>query len=209
LNFKNSQNVIRRYCHNENVDSKFTAIKSGSGVFPSSEASTDKTLVLYLTFDEAIGKIVKDLSQYGHAGSMVGKPEWTDGKRGGALRFDGASNIEVPDHASLDLPGELTIAYWLKWDGVGSSWSPFVSKRGADSNYCSWVGNDKIFDYYTGGAVVSANTPIPLGGEWVFLAVTHDGKGKVSFYINGKFDSAKDVSPGHRIMNLSELGPTV
>ena len=32
-------------------------------------------------------------------------------------------------------------------------------------------------------------TPIPLDGEWIHLTVTHDGKDKVSFYIDGELDN--------------------
>jgi len=80
----------------------------------------------------------------------------------------------------------------ILWDGVGSSWSPFIAKRQAGgANYQSWVGSDRIFDYYNGIAVVPADTPISLGKEWVFLTTTHDGKNTVTFYIDGSFDSEK------------------
>ncbi|MBC8229771.1 LamG domain-containing protein [bacterium] len=86
----------------------------------------------------------------------------------------------------------------ILWDGVDSSWSPFIAKRQAGgANYQSWVGSDRIFDYYNGIAVVSADTPISLGNEWVFLTTTHDGKNTVSFYIDGSFDSEKSQPVGN------------
>lgn len=162
------------------------------------KSAEDSSLALYLPFDEGEGDKLEDISQNALQGSIAeGDPEWVDGKSGSALLFDGQSVIEVPHDASLDMKGELTIAYWLKWDGTVASWSPFVCKRaGTDSNYCTWVGNDNVFDYYTGTAVVSAGLPVELSGEWVFLTVTHDGEGAATFYIDGVLESTKDVPPG-------------
>ncbi len=44
---------------------------------------------------------------------------------------------------------------------------------------------------------MSADTPISLGNEWVFLTTTHDGKNTVSFYIDGSFDSEKSQPVGN------------
>jgi len=158
--------------------------------------AADNNLLLYLSFD-AEGKVVKDETGNTKGGTIFGGVEWVEGKSGKALLFDSKSHVEVPHDKNLDLPEAHTISYWIKWDGAGSSWSPFVAKRQAGgANYQSWVGSDKIFDYYNGVAVVSADTPITLGEEWVFLTTTHDGKNTVSFYIDGSFDSSKDEAIG-------------
>lgn len=153
------------------------------------KAVVDKSLVLYLSFD----KTLKDLSGKGNDGVFdQGNPKWEDGKFGEALLINQGDFVEIGHDSSLDLKGAHTISFWLKWDGVGSNWSPFIAKRQAGgANYQSWVGSDRIFDYYNGVAVVSADTPISLGEEWVFLTTTHDGKNTVSFYTDGSFDSEK------------------
>jgi len=158
------------------------------------KAIVDKSLVLYLPCDETL----KDLSGKGNHGvEGQGKPKWEDGKFAKALLIEQGGFVEIDHDSSLNLEGAHTISFWLKWDGVGSSWSPFIAKRQADgANYQSWVGSDRIFDYYNGIAVVSAATPISLGEEWVFLTTTHDGKNTVSFYINGSFDSSKTAEIG-------------
>jgi len=162
-------------------------------MFPLVGLSVEKSLVLYLSFDE----ILKDLSGNGNDGKFEGKLKWEDGKFGKAILIGGGSFVEVPHDRSLNLTGAHTISFWLRWDGVGSNWSPFIAKRSAGgANYQSWVGSDRIFDYYNGMAVVSAATPIPLGKEWVFLTTTHDGKNTISFYINGLFDSKQTGPPG-------------
>ena len=174
------------------------AISLASGSVFSAMAAQDRSLALYLPFDEGTGKKLADISLNALEGGIAeGDPEWVDGKFGSALLFDSQSVIEVPHDTSLDMKGELTIAYWLKWDGGVTSWSPFVCKRaGTNSNYCTWVGSDRVFDFYTGTVVVSAGAPIALGKEWIFLSVTHNGNGKATFYIDGELDSTKDVPAG-------------
>ena len=158
------------------------------------EAIADESLVLYFDFDAGKGDVVKDLSQYKNDGKIDGDLKWVEGKLDNALLFEATGMIEVPHDRSLDLVDAHTISYWLKWDGGTTSWSPFVAKRAAEgANYQSWVGSDRIFDYYSGVAVISADTPIPLGEEWLFLTTTHDGKDEVSFYIDGSLDSTKKL----------------
>jgi len=159
------------------------------------EAIEDKSLVLYFSFNEGNGDVVKDLSQYKNDGTIEGNPQWVDGKFGKALVFDGSTKVEVPHDDSLNLTDAHTISFWLKWDGSGSSWSPFISKTsGAEAdNYHTWVGSDQIWDYANTNARVSADTPISLD-EWIFLAVTHDGTNTVSFYINGSLDNTAELS---------------
>lgn len=161
-------------------------------VLPLVGLSAEKSLVLYLPFEGTLD----DLSDTGLKGKLNGKGEYVDGKSGKALLLSGGV-AEIPHHKLLNLTKAHTITFWLKWDGAGASWCPFIAKRtAAGANFQSWVGSDKIFDYYNGAAVVSATTPVPLGKDWIYLTTTHDGKDTVSFYINGDFDSEKNGPPG-------------
>ena len=153
----------------------------------------EESLVLYLSFD----KTLEDSSTYKNNGEFKGgTPKWVDGQSGKALDFDGSSWLEIPDSDSLDLPGALTISLWLKWDGAGSNWSPFIAKRISAQivNYNTWVGSDKWWDYANSVGKPHTDTPIPLDDEWIFLAVTHDGNITVSFYIDGSLDSSKTLA---------------
>ena len=161
-------------------------------VLPLVGVSAEKSLVLYLSFDGNLN----DLSDTGLKGKLNGKGEYVDGKFGKALLLSGGV-AEIPHHKLLSLTSAHTISFWLKWDGAGASWCPFIAKRtAAGANFQSWVGSDKIFDYYNGAAVVSATTPVPLGKDWIHLTTTHDGKDKVSFYVNGALNSEKKAPPG-------------
>ena len=155
--------------------------------------SAEKSLVLYLPFDGTLN----DLSDTGLKGKLKGKADFIDGKSGKALLFDGKSSVEIPHDKALNLTKAHAISFWLKWDGGGASWCPFIAKRSAGgANYQSWVGSDRIFDYYNGAAVVSATTPLPLGKDWIFLTTTHDGKDTVSFYVNDALNSKQNAPAG-------------
>ena len=160
--------------------------------FCSSAKAVDKSLVLYYSFDEEDSKGVKDLSQYGNDAIIDGKVEYVDGKMGSAMEFAASGHIEAEHDDSLSLTDAHTIAYWLKWDGSGAGWSPFISKTisAQDDSYHTWVGADKVWDYENqpNGQAHGA-TQIPLDGKWIHLTVTHDGEDKVSFYIDGELDN--------------------
>ena len=169
----------------------------------SATEAADDSLVLFLPLDEGDGVEVKDLSSYENHGTLeetVGgpAPDWVEGNRGHALNFDGGI-IFVPHDASLNLTGAHTISFWLKYNQE-AGWSPIIAKRPVGfpdpDNYSTWVGKDQIWDYRSDNGKVNAETPIELG-EWVFLALTHDGQNTVTFYINGVEDAVEDAgAPG-------------
>jgi hypothetical protein len=81
--------------------------------FTSSQAQelTDD-LVLALSFEEGAGDKVKDMSEQGNDGKIVGNPNWIDGKLGGALYFDGETYVVAP-HIPFN-EGSYTIQLWVK-----------------------------------------------------------------------------------------------
>ena len=76
----------------------------------------DKSLVLYLSFDEGKGKTAKDGSQHGHDGELIAGPKWVDGKFEKALQFTGTdgSHVMVPNEDALQTLKTLSIAFWVK-----------------------------------------------------------------------------------------------
>lgn len=163
-------------------------------VFPLSARRSERTqsLVLHLPLDEGKGVFVQDRSHFKNNGTINGKPTWEIGKRGKALRFHGAKTngfVDVRPSPSLNRMGAHTLSFWLRWDGQGASWSPLMTKRPVDvtdpDHYSTWVRDDGRFDYRNDNGTVFADRRVPLINEWTFLAVTHDGRGTVTFFING------------------------
>ena len=65
--------------------------------------------------DETSGTTVHDVSGLGNDGTLNGNATWGPGKVGGALVLDGTGDYaSVPDDASLDITGPITMAAWVK-----------------------------------------------------------------------------------------------
>ena len=97
----------------------------------------DKSLILYLPFDEGEGDIAKDASMYGNDGELDA-PEWVEGKFGMALEFDGQGDVvHVPTAKSdeLQLTVEGTLECWFMLKGQGNSiWPRIFSKESTTSH---------------------------------------------------------------------------
>ena len=77
-------------------------------------ALRDDSCVLHLPMNEDEGSVVYDHSRYGNNGQIVGA-NWTQGKFGKALSFDGVDDyVEVPDSAELRPgTGEFSVFLWV------------------------------------------------------------------------------------------------
>ena len=169
-------------------------------VFCRPGTAVDDSAVLYFSFDGGGGNAVKDSSPGKNDGTVQGSVKWVKGKTGQAMRFEGKGFVEVPHAKNLNLTQAHTIAYWLKWDGLTTSWSPFIAKTSGagpkEDNFHTWVGKDQVWDYENQPfKQTHAVTKIPLDDKWIHLTVTHNGKETVSFYINGEADKATNPLP--------------
>jgi len=71
--------------------------------------------VAYWTFDEGTGTTARDISGYGHDGTLMNGPAWVPGKIGTALQFNGVNQyVSAPNHSDFAITGELTLSAWIK-----------------------------------------------------------------------------------------------
>ena len=156
-------------------------------------AQDEHTVALY-TFETGNGNTVKDLSEYGNDGDLMG-PKWGEGNPGGGLVFGGNGPrdfVEIPDSESLDVVEGLTVEMWLylnAWSTAGGT--------GATKETTYKVGprsDKKVLLRMTtdalawGAAVVAGKTDMPLR-KWTHIAGTYDGKsGEGKIYIDGVLD---------------------
>ncbi len=82
-------------------------------------------LVGHWPLNEGTGTTTADVSGNGHAGTLMGDPQWVPGVFESALDFNGASDyVEIPHTVRLDIENQITIAAWIKvhsfldWAGV-------------------------------------------------------------------------------------------
>ena len=192
-----------------------TFLVSGENLF--SVAQDEHTVLLY-TFETGNGNTVKDLSEYGNDGKLIG-PKWGAGNPGGGLVFGGNGPrdfVEIPDSESLDVVEGLTVEMWLYLE----AWST-AGGTGATKETTYKVGprsDKKVLLRMTtdalawGAAVVAGKTDMPLR-KWTHIAGTYDGKsGEGKIYIDGVLDGEGklngNITPNNDVLWLGRgAGP--
>ena len=165
-----------------------------------SSADYSAGIVLNFSFDEGSGDVAMDLSGNGHDGK-IDKPEWVDGKIGGALKFGGAGSgtwVTVESTDALNV-NECTFMAWINaetWDGtrqiVGKSVHGGCTGRGQYGLF-SESGTFKL-RFETEGGRTDLNADLPATNEWLHVAFTNDGD-MAKLYVNAEVVSEGDV-PG-------------
>ncbi len=143
-------------------------------------------LVAYYPLDEGSGDTATDASGNGHNGTLNGDPRWIAGKFGQALEFPGTagSYVDLGTWNPSEGTDQLTIALWVKWNGLSGQWQGLISKRNswgpAPIGEMMWFleANETTgilwFGRRDGGGVGSSGQTLPEG-EWQHLAITCDG----------------------------------
>ena len=147
----------------------------------------------------------RDASGNGHDGELRNGPEWVEGVRGGALRFDGVDDfVFVPYDAAFDLEAGLTLALWafLEADpdaGEGNDWRLLVGRNGFSPygllieqsgrlNGTVYIGEER--------QMILSEDPLPVG-EWVHVAFTYDaGEGRARLYLQGALIAEAEAAAG-------------
>ena len=161
----------------------------------------------YWPFDDAAGTTAADLSGNGRSAEVLsGEPVWIEGKFGGALDFDGASSMQVPDYYGIGGKGPRTIAMWIKADSpvVGGAtglmgWG--TADTGAKWHFKVEGSNQGLRTENSGG---NKWGDIPLtDGEWHHIVgVFPDGGeviGDVLHYVDGVFDEGENGGLGQEV----------
>jgi len=156
----------------------------------------DKSLILYLPFDEGKGDVVKDASQYGHDGDLIRNPEWVDGKIGKALKFSGNNYVQVPITNELQLREVFTAEFWVKRDAKQVAVWNYMVAAGTLKWAVIYNTDQKVYIYSdSGGWGQRIVTAVPLTEGWTHIAATYDIKKEVKLYFNGE-DAGTGGKPG-------------
>ena len=150
-------------------------------------------LVAEWKFDEGSGLIAFDNSDKGNDGTIYGA-EWIIGKSGSALYFDGVDDyVEVPDNASLDLIGNLTVEAWARVDEDTGDHQIIAGKWYPHQSYLLEFRPDGITPQLVlTGSLVISNITVPLG-SWAHVVGTYDGS-IARIYVNGTLAGNLPVS---------------
>ncbi len=161
----------------------FTVLSS----FTTYSANPDKTLMLYLPFEEGNGDKTKDMSQYNHEANLVNKPSWVNGKQGKALEFTGNNYVMIPIVDDLQLQQTFSVNFWVKRaDAQPAEWCYMVAagtlKWAVIFNSNGKVGY--IWSMSGGGWGQRLVTKENLTTEWTHVAVNYDVNKGVEEYFN-------------------------
>lgn len=169
----------------------------------------DTSLIGWWKFDEGKGIVVRDASGHGLDGIVTGG-EWTNGKCGKAIHFDGRSYIEVKYRPILDsMTTELTVCAWVKRD-TSTSWNTVVSREIVEG-WSEYIGlavyaDTALFSVDPDGSHYSnvKDTAACPVGEWTHLAGTFRGS-TFTLYINGKPSRNGHFNPPIRYSDQNPL----
>jgi len=157
----------------------------------------DKSLVLYLPFNEGKGTVAKDYSGNGNDGVIKGATKWVDGKIGKAVSFnDEDGYVEVEQYIPLD-NRPYTIEAWIyRAKEQKEIWDMIVSQTEAlAANKAIHLGmrrdNVATWGYY--GLEVVSSFPIERE-RWYHIAGVHTGK-VLQLFIDGKLEIEGAAAP--------------
>jgi len=188
---------------NTSIDSTFDV---------SSFIDWDKSLVGYWNFNENSGSTAHDKSTYSNDGTLNNNPQWTNGKFGNALEFDGVDDyVDCGSDPSLDITDEITIEVWINpataqevcGDGeTGNYGVAGKAEEGISGTVWSWQlrygspDNCRLGFQFNGDpegsrwVTVNQNlTP----GEWYHIVGTFDGT-DIKCYLNGALKDTNQIS---------------
>ena len=138
-------------------------------------------LIAYWKFDEGSGTLVDDSSGNGNDGTVRGA-NWTTGRLGNALAFDGKDDwVDIP---GLLFDGDFTIEVWVKLTGTISNADAIVGQEGAgqDINF-----HGARLRLYAPGNKIVAKTAT-AAELWTHYAITRS-EDRLTLYHNGIQDA--------------------
>jgi hypothetical protein len=161
------------------------------GLMALQASAADKSLVLYLPFDEGAGNTVRDASPYNNPGTIVGSPAWIAGPRGTALEFVAGSRVTIPEIPEYDVTSAVSLLAWVRTSTV-PNWARVIDKSqwqtsGFDLVLTQNVGLPRLeFFVNNTTSLADATTPV-MNNEWHFIAGTFGNK-TIRVYVNGRLE---------------------
>ena len=153
---------------------------------PTIPFETDALHVLGMSFREGSGTAPRDATSAGNHGTFNGaKAKWSAGPFGNAFSTTATAGVTIPDKASLDIIGALSIELWIK--PITSNQTSYLVAKNSDTgagtfDYGLAIGGGKLRAILTGNTYTTGYI-VPVN-QWTHVALTWDAA-KVRMYANG------------------------
>jgi hypothetical protein len=158
-------------------------------------AAADKSLVLYLPFNEGNGDVTKDNSQYNHEAKLVNNPNWVDGKQGKALQFTGTNCVMIPIVKDLQLKENFSVEFWVKRDATQPATWNYMVAAGTLKWAVIFNTDGKVYIWSQSGAWAQRLVTIAnLETDWTYIAALYSDNG-MELYFNVKDKVGTGVKP--------------
>ncbi|TCO54365.1 LamG-like jellyroll fold domain-containing protein [Actinocrispum wychmicini] len=166
------------------------------------------SLVAAYNFNEGSGTTLTDRTGRGHNGTVAGAT-WTAGNTGGALSFNGTSDmVTIADANDLDLTSAMTVEAWVRPAAGTPNWrSVLMKERTGGLVYALYSDNAAGHPAgYVGIGSTDRSATIPgtiPATTWTHLAVTYNAT-TIRFYVNGT-EVASTPSTGNMAASTGAL----
>ena len=171
----------------------------------------DPNTRLYVPFNEGLGSIAKDYSQYGNH-AVFTDVEWGIGVNGNAGKFNGSSSFgNCGNDPSLNITDAITIVARVKSEDVTQFYQTIVASAGPlfKTGYYIKIGNNKEILFAVGSNIDwvtwDTKTNTISSGIWYHCVCTAENNGFMKIYLNGNLISQEAIG----IMTPSETATTV
>ncbi|MBI4026269.1 MAG: hypothetical protein HY360_14880 [Verrucomicrobia bacterium] len=151
-------------------------------IMPSMRAA-ESDLVLHFDFGEGEGTVLHDRSGNLNDGTVHDGAQFVRAGRGLALQLNGVNGwVEIPATRSLDLTDQITVAAWIRPEGIPVG-DAGIAGKAYDSFVLTYYINGNCY-WYIGGGPQNCSAPLSLN-SWQHVAGTFEGK-VMKLYVNGR-----------------------
>jgi len=137
-------------------------------------------------FDDGAGITATD-SAGSNDGLLLGRPTWTSGIIGGALKLETTTDYVSLSAIAALTADNVTVTTWVKPGDLTGAWNPVLVQHNpsGDGYYLYLVGYAPAFSLASGGDSGAAiSSQAILMNEWCHIAGTNDGA-NLRIYVNG------------------------
>jgi formylglycine-generating enzyme required for sulfatase activity len=170
--------------------------------------ASDPNLVAWWRLDDGSGSSARDSSGNDNHGTLHGDPQWTAGKIGGALDFDGDGDyVDCGNPDMFNFDEQVTAGAWINLRSVPGSSRAIVAK-GENGWRLALTRSTSGFEFAVAGR--DFGYPGTLSGiqvafgEWHHVCGTYDGE-TIRIYIDGQMDGTSNYTRGIATNNVNLL----